>query len=126
MNLSTNLITNVEKANYIASQIGFYYYHKSIGNTEDEKISNTTVSIKNLGITDIEYENGIAIITLSNPVVLIGNRGSNINELTSYIKNIVEFDFTNIKIVEKKLPRFLYSFRACYDYDDDLDNDMLD
>ena len=26
MNLSTNLITNVEKANYIASQIGFYYY----------------------------------------------------------------------------------------------------
>ena len=57
MNLSTNLITNVEKANYIASQIGFYYYHKSIGNTEDEKISNTTVSIKNLGITDIEYEN---------------------------------------------------------------------
>ena len=88
--------------------------------TEDEKISNTTVSIKNLGITDIEYENGIAIITLSNPVVLIGNRGSNINELTSYIKNIVEFDFTNIKIVEKKLPRFLYSFRACYDYDDDL------
>ena len=58
--------------------------------------------------------------------MLIGNRGSNINELTSYIKNIVEFDFTNIKIVEKKLTRFLYSFRACYDYDDDLDNDMLD
>jgi ribosomal protein S3 len=124
MNLSTNLITNVEKANYIASQIGFYYYNKSIGNTEDEKINNTTVSIKNLGITDIEYENGIAIITLSHPGMLIGHKGSNINELTSYIKNIVEFDFTNIKIVEKKLTRFLYSFRACYDYCYDYDDDL--
>ena len=118
MNLSTNLITDVEKANYIASQIGFYYYNKSIGNNEDEKISNTTVYIKNLGITDIEYENGIAIITLSHPGMLIGHKGSNINELTSYIKNIVEFDFTDIRIVEKKLPIFLYSFRAGYDYDE--------
>lgn len=120
MNLSSNLITNVEKANYIAAQIGFYYYNKSIGNNENEKIENTSASIRELGITNIEYENGIAIITLSHPGMLIGYKGFNINELTSYIKNIVEFDFSDIKIIENKSLRQLYAFRASYDFDDEL------
>jgi hypothetical protein len=115
--MNTLINDNEFKANFIASQIGFYYFENSIGVNLNARINNTTLTIQSLGITNIAYENGIVTITLYRPGLLIGKAGRNIDSLTEYIKQHVDFDFTGIKLIENKLFSYLYTFQLGEEYE---------
>ncbi len=108
---------NELKVNAIASQIGFYYFENSIGFNLNARINNSTLTIQSLGITDITYENNIVTITLHHPGLLIGKAGRNIDALTKYIKEHLNFDFTEIKLIENKFFNYLYTFQLGEEYE---------
>lgn len=110
------------EADEIAADIGFFYHDTSVGDNIKEKIENTTTRISNLGIVSIDYKDNEVIITLSRPGLLIGQYGSNINALTKYLQEKSKNKVDKIKIVEQKLPTFLYCFRADYDYARDMED----
>lgn len=105
------------QADEIAAHIGFYYYEKAVGNSEAERINAASRSVHMLDIFAISCEENNVVIYLSQPGILIGKGGENINALTEYIKKTCKFFTGNIKIEEIKRPQALYCFRSEYDYD---------
>lgn len=92
----------------IARAIGYFYFERE-NKDEGEAIE----AIKNLQIHKIEYTDGVVIITLSRPGLLIGKKGENITSLVEYLKK--EFkDMKEIRIKEDNILYHLYAFDLRY------------
>lgn len=86
-----------------------------------ETFNKTYKEIDSYGITRIEMDGYIVIITLKRPGVFIGVRGSNINYISEHLKKEIDERLV-IHIKEEKYLDYLYP--PCYlDYDE---NDEYD
>ncbi len=81
---------------------------------EDYEIVNK--EIRQLSISRMEFNNDILTIYLNRPGVFIGEKGKNINAIGEFISE--EFGRKiNIKIIEDRLPEFLYQYPFWLDED---------
>lgn len=117
-----------EKASTIASYIGWWYFGnteeanqlKYINDLLERKDILETVkdywteqgikleaqafkrcheTIRELGITDLTYENGVVTITLNRPGIIIGAKGATIDALTQHLSKAIHEDL-KIKLKE--------------------------
>jgi len=115
-------MTNVEK---ITIQIGFFYYAKAEGKNNSEKAENAIRNLTSVGITKVEYDDKDEVtIHLNSPALLIGKRGSNIDELKESLSKNMSVQIKRINLVEEKINRLLFTFVQVIEEDSwDIDDD---
>jgi len=108
-----------EEVRSIAHNLFYYYLDKENGPDTicmDAEYMKANRAIRELGISNITYDKGIITITLSRPGIFIGAKGSNIDSFSAYLKT--KMSFTEIKIIEDRLPDYLYLYCSWLDDDD--------
>lgn len=115
-------MTNVEK---IIMQIGFFYYAKAEGKNNSEKAENAIRNLTSVGITKVEYDDKDEVtIHLNRPALLIGKRGSNIDELKESLSKNMSVQIKRINLVEEKINRLLFTFVQAIEEDSwDIDDE---
>jgi ribosomal protein S3 len=81
--------------------------------SDDYEIVNK--SIRELGISRIEFENDIISIWLNRPGLFVGIKGWNIDAISKFIFNGLKREI-KIKIIEDRLPDFLYQYPIYEDF----------
>lgn len=101
-----------EKEKKIAQGIWEYYRSKDSKESDLEVLyDNVNREVMSLGISSIKEQGDDIAITLSRPGLLIGSQGKNIEALLSYIqKENPLYTIKKIKIIEDRLPDYLYHY----------------
>ncbi len=88
----------------IATELGYWFFEQETGADVQERVVKATKSIKDLCITDINFDNGTLTITLRRPGLIIGRRGVLIDKLNQDFQVKSKGEIKEIKIVEYKGP----------------------
>jgi ribosomal protein S3 len=108
-------MTIEDKTRYVASSVGFFYYH-----LDRENLEEATKSLNMLKITKIEYDEEacVAVIHLQRPGIIIGRKGKNIEALLAYVQKQCAsyFEVKSIKIVEAPEIYGLWDFAYSQDH----------
>lgn len=98
---------------YIVMNIGYYFLSKQDKNLDNfERVKKATEEIDTIKFHQINYDekNGIINVVVERPGILIGAKGSTINELTKFLSDGLKKD-VKIRIKEEVLLPYLYSFQ---------------
>lgn len=106
--------------------IGNHFYLKELPNSDSKfTASNSAVNIINMiGIHDIVIDDlsGEVKITLESPGILIGLKGSDLNDITYEINKIINGRKPyKIELIECELNRYLLGFQIAIQYSEDPD-----
>lgn len=95
----------------VANEIGYYYSHKNSQKTAslDMIIASTKSEIQALGLMSIKVDAGVVTIELKHLGLFIGSHGSNIEAVTKWLKERLDF-VKKLHIREVREIEGLYDF----------------